>query len=182
MGEPASRSGQPDLRRRARPHRRHSGGLQRRAEPGSAREGGQAALGVRGCRHRQVQAARPGHRQPQHRDRRDRDRRRRAEDPERVQDAALPALGERSAQRGGAFAVSLHRPAPSADAGQHRAASPGHHGDPQLPRRAGLLGDRDAVHDALHPRGRARLPGPQPGAAGQASTPCRNRRNCSSRS
>ena len=41
------------------------------------------------------------------------------------------------------------------------------HGDPRLSFGAGILRNRNAVHDALHARGRARLPGPQPRAAGK---------------
>ena len=47
---------------------------------------------------------------------------------------------------------------------------------------AGLLRNRNAVHDALHAGRRARLPGAQPRAAGHVSTRCRSRRSCSSRS
>ena len=45
---------------------------------------------------------------------------------------------------------------------------------------AGLPGNRNAVHDALHAGGRARLPGAQPRAARHVSTRCRNRRRSSS--
>ena len=50
----------------------------------------------------------------------------------------------------------------------------------QTPERPGLPRNRDAVHDALHARRRARLPGPQPRAAPAPSTRCRSRRRSSS--
>ena len=54
--------------------------------------------------------------------------------------------------------------------------------DPRLSFRAGIFRNRNAVHDALHARRRARLSW-SPAACSRARfTRCRNRRNCSSRS
>ncbi len=120
------------------------------------------ALGVRRRRHRPREAARRRHGQQEHSHRRDRSRRRRAAPAERLQAAALLARRHRARQRRGAPEVSLRRPAPARDAAQHRAAPQGRDRHSRVPERAGLLRDRDAVHDALHARRRARLPGAQP--------------------
>ncbi len=63
---------------------------------------------------------------------------------------------------GDAAQVPLPRPSPAAHAAQpHHAAHDGA-GHPQRAERRGLPRDRDAVPDAQHARGRARLPGAQP--------------------
>ena len=56
------------------------------------------------------------------------------------------------------------RPAPAADAAQHDAALPGGDGGAQVPRRQRLHRHRDADAHQEHARGRARLPGAEPGA------------------
>ena len=56
----------------------------------------------------------------------------------------------------------------------------GQPGDPRLPQRERLPGDRDADPDALDARGRARLPGAGAADARARSTRCRSRRSCSS--
>ena len=92
---------------------------------------------------------------------------RRAARPERLQSAAFLARRYGAGQRRGAPQVSLHRPAPARPASQHRTAPPGCHRHSRPSERAGLLRDRDALHDALHARRRARLPGAQPRVSGR---------------
>ena len=182
MGQPPPRPRPDHLRRPARPHRRDPSRLQPRTERRRAREGGSAAQRVRDRRHRNSQAPRCRHHQSQYPHRRSRTGGGRAAHSQRIEAASVSALGHGAGQRRDALEVPLHRPAPRRHAVQHRTAAQGGAGHPRQPRFAGLLRNRDSVHDALHARRRARLSRPQPRAAGNRSTPCRNRRNCSSRS
>ena len=86
--------------------------------------------------------------------------------PGRQRDAALRRRRGRAGRRDAAPAAPHARPAPRAHARGDGAAPPvvGHHA--RRPQRARLPGDRDADPHALHARGRARLPRPQPPAAG----------------
>ena len=65
---------------------------------------------------------------------------------------------------GGPPALSLPRPAPRADAREHRAAPPHHDGGPQQPRRRRVLGDRDAAAHQVDAGRGPRLPGAEPAA------------------
>ena len=88
----------------------------------------------------------------------------------------------RAHQRRDAAEVSLHRSAPRRDAVQHRDAAQSGESHPRLSFRAGILRNRNAVHDALHARGRARLSRSRAACSRGRSTPCRSRRRCSSKS
>ncbi len=79
--------------------------------------------------------------------------------------AAVPA--RRGRARGSAPQVPLHRPAPRRDAAAPAPAPRGHARDAQLPRRPRLHRHRDADAHQGDARGRARLPGAEPHAAGQ---------------
>src|SRR5207248_8991625 len=61
--------------------------------------------------------------------------------------------------------VSLSRLAARADAGKYRAAAQSGAGHTESSFGARIFRDRDAVHDAFHARGGARLSGAQPGAS-----------------
>ena len=112
-------------------------------------------------------AALRGDGQPRAAHRRVRARGRRRRAALRRRHAALPDRGLlRRGRRGRPPAPPLPRPAPRADARGARAAPPGHRGDARVPRRGGLPRCRDAGPDPLDPRGRARLPRPQPPPAG----------------
>jgi hypothetical protein len=83
--------------------------------------------------------------------------------PQRREDASLLARRRRHRQRGSPPPVPLHRPPPLAEMQKNFAIrQQGHDGHPQLPRLARLPRDRNPLHDAQHPRRRARLPRPQP--------------------
>ena len=101
-------------------------------------------------------------------------------DSQRIAHAAVPHGGTGGRGRGRAPQVPLRRSAPPAHAAQHHAALEDLLRGARVPVRAGIPGDRNALHDALHARGRARLPGAQPRPAGHASTRCRSRRRFSS--
>ncbi len=64
--------------------------------------------------------------------------------------------------------LDLRRPEMHANIEMRHRVTLGH---PQLSCGRGLLRDRDAVHDALHSRGRARLPGAEPRASGRVLRP-----------
>ena len=85
--------------------------------------------------------------------------------------AAVPHGRERGRERGRAPEVPLRRPAPAAHAAQHHPALEDLVRGARVPVRAGLPRNRDALHDALHAGGRARLPGAQPRAAGHLLRP-----------
>src|SRR6185295_8168752 len=150
------------------------GGLRRPARPGGHLPGRGPAGGVEGRprggrpRPRRVRArgdrgggpSLRGHRQPE-----DPDRGRGGAGPRdpralRGAHAAVPDRGRADDVRGHPAQVPLPRSAPAAHAAQHRAAPPRHDGRAHLPRRAGLLRDRDAVPHQVHAGGSARLPRP----------------------
>ena len=66
----------------------------------------------------------------------------------------------RARRRAAAAAPPRHRPAPRGHAARDDPPPHGQPRDPRLPQRARLPRDGDADHDALHARGRARLPRP----------------------
>ena len=122
-----------------------------------------AALGGRdlGGRARSSPARRGGQPGPRHG--RGRAGRARLRAARRRRDAAVRDRGGRQGgERGAAAALPLPRPAPRAHAAQLRAAPRRDHGDPRVPERRGLPRGRDADHDPLDARGRARLPGAEP--------------------
>ena len=80
----------------------------------------------------------------------------------RRRDAAVPDRRGRAGRGGAAAALPLPRPAQGADARHDGAAPRRRQDDPRLPLRARLPRDRDADHDPLDARGRARLPGAEP--------------------
>ncbi len=128
----------------------------------------QAARRGRAHRGRQGREALPRDRQRGHADGRGRGagRRGRAALGRRhaaVRDRVLLGRG----QRGDPPEVPLPGPAPRPHARGDRAAPPGDAGDAGVPGRRGVPGDRDADPDPLDAGGRARLPGPEPPAAGQ---------------
>ena len=73
-----------------------------------------------------------------------------------------------------------HRPAPPADAEQPDAALQDGARLPPLPRRPRLHRHRNADADQDHPGRRPRLPGAVARPSRASSSPCRNRRSCSS--
>ncbi len=107
----------------------------------------------------------------------------RLELPGRGRPPALLGGGRVAGGLGGAAAdlpVPRHPPpAPPAGPGD---AQPGRVGDAPGAGGRGLPGGRDARADALDARGRARLPGAQPDAAGAPGTPCPRAPSCSSSS
>ena len=130
------------------------------------RRGRGPALRARRLRRGRDRQARARERQPEPRHRRHRDPRALAAAPGRQRDAALRRRRGRAGRRDAAPAAPHARPAPRAHARGDGAAPRrrGHHA--RRPQRARLPGDRDADPHALDARGRARLPRPQPPAAG----------------
>src|ERR1019366_1495566 len=131
-----------------------------------SRESGSATQRVRDRGHRHGQAPRRRYHQSQYPDRRSGAGSGRAAHPERVETTAVSTLGHGAGQRRNALEISLHRPAPRRHAVQHRAAAQGGASHPRQPRFAGLLRDRNPVHDALDAGRSARLSSPQPRTAG----------------
>ena len=168
LGPPPPRPRRPDLHRPARPHRHRPARLPPRQLRRRLRAGPRAAGRGRAHRRRarwsgaRMETVNPelptGEVEMRVAERRAARRR---------GDAALPDRGLlRRGRRGRAPAPPLPRPAPRADARGADAAPPGHRGDARVPRRRGLPRRRDPGADPLDPRGRPRLPRPQPPAAG----------------
>src|SRR4029077_14903827 len=88
-------------------------------------------------------------------------------DPQRVASTAVPAGGRRGRRRDATAQVPVPRPAPTPHAARVPEPRPRLPRGPRLPARPGIPGGGDAVSHPLHPRGRARLPGPEPAAARQ---------------
>ena len=124
------------------------------------RAGRAAAPRARRLRGRHDRAPRGGQRQPEARDRRDRARGRRGRDAGRGGHAAVPGRRGDAGRRAAAAAPPRDRPAPRRHAARDDRPPHGQPRDPRLPQRARLPRDGDADHDALHARGRARLPRP----------------------
>ena len=85
--------------------------------------------------------------------------------------AAVPDRRPRRRRRGGAAQAPLPRPAPDRPERRDPAAQQGQQGRPRRARRARLRRDRDPDADPVDARGRPRLPGAGPAAAGQLVRP-----------
>src|SRR5262249_20719188 len=86
-------------------------------------------------------------------------------DPQRIEDAAVSHGRRDRSERRLAAEVPLRGPAPAPHAAQYYPAVADLVRCPAGAVRAGLSRDRDAVHDAVDSRRRARLPGAEPRAA-----------------
>ena len=149
-------------------------------DPGRPQPRRSGAAGVRDRGGRQGRAARAGGRQSQPGHRRNRSGGGEDLDPERIAHAAVPHGGGGGRGRGRAPEVPLRGPAPAAHAAQYHPALEDLLRRAREPLLAGLPGNRDAVHDALHAR-KARAITWCPAACSRAaSTRCRNRRRSSS--
>ncbi len=113
-----------------------------------------------------VEQAHAGDRQLRDPNRRSRNGRRQALDPERIAHAAIPDGRNGRRERRRAAEVSLCGSAAPAHAAQYHSAFENCVRDSPVAHRAGIPGNRNAVHDALDARRRARLSGAQPRAAG----------------
>ena len=149
--------------------RDRTGLLQLVFRPEEAPEAHAGAGGLRGedviTRERRARAPRRGRGQPRPADRRGRARGGGAGAARRLGDAAVPDRRGRPGGRGASPPLPLPRPPQGADARQRDPPPRGRQGDPRLPLGRGLPGGRDADHDPLDPRGRARLPGAEPALA-----------------
>ena len=166
LGAPPPRPGRSHLHPPARSRRRLAGGLSHRFRSGDARQGGTAALGVRGRGGGTRRSAHAGNDQRQYPDRRSRNRRRQDLDSQRIAHAAVSDGRLDRRQRRRAPEVSLRRSAPAAHAAQHHSALADFVRRARSAVQAGLPRNRDAVHDAVDSGGRARLPGAEPRPAG----------------
>ena len=97
-----------------------------------------------------------------------------------VGNPAVPAQRVLRRRRRNPPALSLPRPASSGNAREAASAFAHDHQHPSLPGRERLPRRRDADPDPRHAGRRSRLPGAEPYSRRFASSPCRNRRSCSS--
>ena len=168
LGSPAPRPRRADLHRPARPHRDRAAGLQPRRGRGRARAGARAAGRGRPLRLGRGGAAIGGDGQPRSADRRGRGPRRRgarcSPTPRRPPFEIEGFSGEvgEDARLRHRYLDLRREPMQRALALRHRVTTV----DAGLPRRRGLLRDRDPGPDPLDPRGRPRLPRAQPPPAG----------------